>query len=117
MPAPQTVNVYASALKCSLVLDPAALQGVVVPDGVPRVTLNVRVAGRTLSASVNAKGVRRAILAIRDAGPDGVAVVLQGKLAGDVIEEAGLAAQPKPAKPEKIAGNGNVVSVVENAEI
>ncbi len=42
---------------------------------------------------------------IRQAGPDQVAVILQGKLdAGDAIAEAGLAAQPRQPKPAPQAG-------------
>src|SRR5215813_11488405 len=45
---------------------------------------------------------RRRQTAIRDAGADNIALVQQGRLvAGDVIAEAGLSAQPK-AKPPKM---------------
>ena len=74
---PLTLNLTAPALKCSVVLPPAALIGVVVPDGVPRVTLRIQIDKRNLTASVAAKSVRRAIVAIADAGPENVAVVLQ----------------------------------------
>ena len=100
---PLTLNLTASGLKCSLMLAPAALIGALVPDGAPRVTLRVQTDKRTLTASVAAKGVRRAILAITDSGADNIALVLSGRLVGDVIEDAGLAALPKPAKAEKTA--------------
>jgi hypothetical protein len=100
---PLTLSPTAPALKCSVVLMPAALIGVLVPDGAPRVILRVQIDKRNLSASVAAKSVRRAIIAIADAGPENVALVLSGKLVGDVIEDAGLAALPKPAKIQKTA--------------
>jgi hypothetical protein len=42
------------------------------------------------------------IAAISEYGPDGVAVVIQGKLVGDVLTEAGIAAQPK-VRPQTAA--------------
>ena len=88
------------ALKASVVLDPAALAGVEVPNGLSKVTLRVAVPGKTITAEVNAKSLRRTVAAIAAAGPNGVAVVLQGKLEpGDVLTEAGIAAQPKTPKP------------------
>ena len=68
------------ALKASVVLDPAALAGVEVPNGLSKVTLRVAVPGKTIVAEVNAKSLRRTVAAIAAAGPNGVAVVLQGKL-------------------------------------
>ena len=88
------------ALKASLVLDPAALAGVEVPNGLSKVTQRVAVPGKTIVAEVNAKSLCRTVAAIAAAGPNGVAVVLQGKLEpGDVLTEAGIAAQPQTPKP------------------
>jgi hypothetical protein len=88
------------ALKASVVLDPAALVGVEVPNGLSKVTLRVAVPGKTIVAEVNAKSLRRTVAAIAAAGPNGVAVVLQGKLEDeDRLTEAGIAAQPKTPKP------------------
>jgi hypothetical protein len=50
-------------------------------------------------AEIAAKSLRRAHAAIREAGADNIALVLQGHLIIDAIVEAGLAAQPKTAKP------------------
>jgi hypothetical protein len=87
------------ALKASLVLEPAALAGVEVPNGLSKVTLRVAVLAKTIIAEVNAKSLRRTVAAIAAAGPNGVAVVLQGKLEpGDVLTEAGIVAQPKTPK-------------------
>ena len=89
MPTNTIINVTARALKCTLVLDPTALAGATVPDGVPRITLRVAVEKRTVTASIAAKSLRRAIATIAETGPD-VALILQGKLVGETIEEAGL---------------------------
>ena len=87
------------ALKASVVLDPAVLADVVVPNGLAKVTLRVAVPDKTIVAEVNAKTLRRTIAAITAAGPDAVAVVLQGRLEpGDILAEAGIAAQLKTPK-------------------
>jgi hypothetical protein len=92
------IQTTAKALKVSLVLDPAALTGVTIPDGTGRVTLTVRLPDRTVTADIAAKGVRRAVAAIAEHGPDGVALVLSGRLDGSAIAEAGLSAMPKAPK-------------------
>jgi hypothetical protein len=87
------------ALKVTTLLDPAALVGVEVPNGLSKATLRVTVDGRTVTAEVNAKSLRRAVTTISAAGPEGVAVIVQGKLeANGVLAEAGIAAQPKAPK-------------------
>jgi hypothetical protein len=88
-------------LKCTVLLDPAELEGLALVDGIPRVQLNIRVAdGRTVTADIAAKAVRKAQAVIAEHGGAGVAVLLQGKLGqGDVLLEAGLVAQPKAPKP------------------
>jgi predicted O-methyltransferase YrrM len=60
--------------------------------------VRVQVAGRAITADLNAKSVRKAIATIRESGADNVACILQGKLeANDVLAEAGLAVKVKPA--------------------
>jgi hypothetical protein len=87
------------ALKVTAVLDPAALAGIEIPNGTSKVTLRIAVGGRTVTAEVNAKSLRRAVTAINAAGPENVAVIIQGKLeANNVLAEAGIAAQPKAQK-------------------
>ena len=51
-----------------------------------------------LTADLNAKSLRRCIATIGEAGPDDVAVILQGKLEGNAVVEAGIVAQPKAPK-------------------
>jgi hypothetical protein len=84
--------VDAKALKVTTVLHPAAVAALTVPNGQPRITLRIKIAGRTLSADVNAKSLRRCITAVD------VAVVMQGRLEGDLIPEAAISAQPKTPK-------------------
>jgi hypothetical protein len=86
----------AKKLKVTLVFDAAELSAIPAPAGQPRVTLRIRLPERTVTAEIAAKSLRKAQTAIRQAGPDAIALVLQGRLAaGDVIAEAGLSAQPK----------------------
>jgi hypothetical protein len=83
------------ALKVTTVVDAAALTRVKIPDGLARIPIAIDVAGETYGAELNAKSLRRVIAVIAEHGPDGVAVLVQGKLAGDTIEEAGISAQVK----------------------
>ena len=85
----------ARALKCTIVLDPVEAAHIVAADGKPRVVIDIRLPDRRVSVDLNAKSVRKAVAAISEHGPDGVAVVIQGKLVGDVLTEAGIVAQPK----------------------
>jgi predicted O-methyltransferase YrrM len=58
------------------------------------VTLRIRVDGRTVTADVAAKALRKAKATIAQAGADGVAVLVQGRLAIDnALLEAGLVVQ------------------------
>ena len=93
------------ALKCTVVLDPAELESLALVEGIPRVQLNIRTAdGRTVTADIAAKAVRKARAVIAEHGVTGVAAFLQGKLGkGDVLLEAGLVAQPKMPKPAEAA--------------
>jgi hypothetical protein len=81
-----------------VVLDPAEVAQIVVPDGRPRTIIAIRLPDRRVSADLNAKSVRKAVAAIGEHGPDGVAVVVQGKLVGDTITEAGACRLRRPIK-------------------
>ena len=91
---PQPV-LNARAIKCTVVLDPAEVAQIVAIDGKPRTVIAIRLPDRRVSADLNAKSVRKAVATISEHGPDGVAVIIQGKLVGDLITEAGIVAQPK----------------------
>ena len=95
----------AKALKVALVLDPAAIQAFRVPNGDIRTTIAINVAGRTVTADLASKSIRKAAATIAEHGVNGVVCVLQGKLqADDTPAEAGLAAQIKtPPVAEKVA--------------
>jgi hypothetical protein len=92
------LKLEARALKVTTLLDPAALVGVEVPNGLSKATLRVTVGGRTVMAEVNAKSLRRAVTTITTGGPNSVTLLLQGKLEGNVITEAGIVTQPKAQK-------------------
>jgi len=97
------LQLTARVIKTTILLDPAQLAGVVVPNGLKTVPLKVIAAGRTLSAELNPKTLRRCLATIAEAGEAGVAVVLQGKLEGDRLAEAGIVAQVKMPKAEAAA--------------
>jgi hypothetical protein len=90
----------ATRLKVSTTLDAAELLAIPAPNGKPRATLRISLPGRFVTAEISAKSLRRAQAAIRQAGADSIALLLQGHLtASDTIAEAGLSAQPRAAKP------------------
>ena len=80
----------------------AEVAELVAPDGTPRVAIDIRLPDRRVIAELNAKSVRRALATISEHGSDSVAVIIQGKLVGDTISEAGIVAQPK-VKPQAAA--------------
>jgi hypothetical protein len=81
-------------LKCSVMLEPSELLALAEPS-TSRILLKINVAGRTITADVNAKAVRKVRATIREHGGDNVACLIQGKLVGDQLTEAGLVAQLK----------------------
>jgi hypothetical protein len=91
----------ARKLKVSLVIDAAPFAALRIPDDVPRVEVTVTVGGRTVSADLATKSVKKAVKALADHGVDGVVLVLQGALSADNrIDDAGIVAQIKEAKPQ-----------------
>ena len=86
------------ALKVTAVLDPAEVAALPDPT-TARTTLRIQVAGRVVSADVAAKALRKAKATIAQHGPSEVAVIVQGKLVGESVLEAGLVAQVKVPKP------------------
>jgi hypothetical protein len=90
------------ALKCTVVLDPAEVAHLAAPDGQPRVGVAIQLPDRRVTVDLAAKSIRRALAAIREHGQDSVAALIQGKLLGDTITEAGITAQPK-APPQATA--------------
>ena len=92
--------VNAKSLKVMAVLNAAEITKVPVPNGAPRVVLGIMAEGRMVSADIASKSLRRAQLAITEHGVEGVAVLMQGRLVGETIADAGLSAMPRTPKPE-----------------
>jgi hypothetical protein len=88
----------ANAIKVTLVVAAQEVLAILWPQGTSHVPINVSARGRMLRARLNAKSLRKVQAAIRAAGTDRVAVVLQAKLdVGDGLAEAGLSVQPRRA--------------------
>jgi hypothetical protein len=100
------MQLSARALKATIVLNPSDLVGTRVPDGASRFAMTVQLPDRTIHVDLNVKSLRKAVATVNSAGAANVAVILQGKLlAGDVLAEAGISAQPKvtPAAAPRVA--------------
>ena len=91
------------ALKVSVVLDPAAFAAAATagPPGVLDLHLPN---GQAVKATINAKSIRKSLTTIGELGAENVVTILQGRLVGDVIEEAGLSTQPKKKPSIEPAG-------------
>ena len=86
----------AKSLKVAMTLDAAAVQAIPAIDGAVRTIITITVAGRTVSADLATKSIRKAHITLAEHGLNGVVCVLQGKLQGDnTLADAGLAAQVK----------------------
>jgi hypothetical protein len=110
------LNVKAKAFKLTCLLEPDAFAGVDVPNGQPKAMLRVHVGERVVKAEVNAKSLRRVIAQLATGE---FHVIIQGKLEGDVLAEAGIVAQAQVAKPavEKAAVGADDVRDVTHQEI
>ena len=98
-PEPFIMSLAVKAIKVTVVLDPHALKP--APAGADVVLEVATEGGITARARLNPKSYRKALEAIREHGPDGVAVILQGRMVkSDEIVDAGIVAQPKKPKGE-----------------
>ena len=97
-PAGSTIMLTAKSIKATVVLDAAALLDVTVPNGSGPVPFVITVGDQSVKGQFNAKTLRRAVTAVREAGAENVAVVVNGRLLGNRLEEAGIVAQPR-SKP------------------
>jgi hypothetical protein len=69
------------------------------PPSLPSALLRIKVSGRTVSASIAAKSLRKVVATIRENGVGYCVALIQGKLGpGDVVEECGLIAEVKAPK-------------------
>jgi hypothetical protein len=87
-------------LKISVVVDSAPfLKAGIPPDNAPqRTTITVVVAGRTVTADIATKTIRKVVRGLQEHGPENVVLVLQGALAmNNHLEEASIVAQVKAA--------------------
>jgi hypothetical protein len=86
-----TVN----AIKVTVVLDPRVLRP--APAGADVVLEVTTEGGIAARARLDPKSYRKALDAVREQGPDNVAVILQGRIVtpGEIID-AGILAMPKP---------------------
>jgi hypothetical protein len=96
----------ARKLKVIIMIDAAPFAALrAVPDNAPsRTDITITVGGRTVSADLATRSVRKVVKALADHGADNVVLILQGVLASnDRIEEAGITAQVKvPAEPQPV---------------
>jgi hypothetical protein len=96
----------ARKLKVTMMIDAAPFAALrAVPDSASsRTELTVAVAGRTITADLATKSVRKAVKTLTENGADKVVLIIQGVLSSDNrLEEAGLIAQVKvPAEPQPI---------------
>jgi hypothetical protein len=88
------LSVAVKALKVTIVLDPRVLRP--APAGADVVLEVTTEGGLAARARLNPKSYRKALDAIREQGPDNVAVILQGRVVtlGEIID-AGISALPK----------------------
>ena len=88
----------AKSLKATLVLDPAQITGIKIPDGIKQVPFSIVTEdGRTVIGTFAARSLRRVAAA---AAAGNVVIVVKGRLiSGDVLAEAGIEAMPKTPKP------------------
>jgi hypothetical protein len=99
----QMPTLTARSVKVVIPLDPKELAGLAAHEGQPRTLLTLRLPDRTLSVDIATKSLRRAIAMIREHGADQTTAIIQGKLVGDAVTEAGLVAQVKTPKAEAAA--------------
>jgi hypothetical protein len=90
------LSVAVKALKVTAMLDPRVLRP--APAGADVVLEVTTEGGIKARARLNPKSYRKALDAIREHGPEGVAVILQGRMVtpGEIVD-AGISAMPKKA--------------------
>ena len=91
----------AKALKVTAVVDPSVFAGIEVVPGQPAVRFVLEAGGRKVTGQLRPKALKKVVAAISVHEAGGVACIVQGKLgAGDVLEDAGIIAQPRARKAE-----------------
>ena len=95
------LTVTARALKVTAVLDAAAVAILPAPDGQARSDLIIDCEGKTYTANIATKSLRKAKTIVATNGATNVVVLVQGRLRGDEIVDAGFAAQVKATKTDE----------------
>ena len=74
------------------------------PTDDPKMTLQIKVGDRRVSASITTKSLKKVLAVIRESGPNACFASLQGKLVGEEILDCGLVCQVKAKQaPAQIA--------------
>ena len=96
------LSTTARKLKVTAIVDATPFVALrIIPDNAPpRTDLTIAIDGRTITADLATRSVRKAVKTLTDNGRDNVVLVLQGVLtASSRIEEAGIVAQVKAKAP------------------
>jgi hypothetical protein len=89
----------ARAIKVTVPLDVAEVAALPAPDGVARTKLVINCEGKSFVVDIAMKSLRKAKSTISANGVENVFVMIQGRLKGKEVVEAGLVAQVKAPKP------------------
>jgi hypothetical protein len=90
-----SLTVSARALKVTAALDAAAVAALPTPEGQARIKLSISCDGKIYTADIAMKSLRKCKATIAANGVENVFTLLQGKLKGNEIIEAGIVAQVK----------------------
>jgi hypothetical protein len=93
-----SLTVTARAMKVTAVLDAAAVATLPTPDGQSRSKLTITCEGKSYTADIATKSLRRVKATIAANGAEKVFVMVQGKLRNNGIVECGIVAQLKVPK-------------------
>jgi hypothetical protein len=93
------LTVTARAMKVTVPLDAAVVATLPTPDGQSRSKLIISCEGKSYTADIATKSLRKVKTTIAANGAENVFVMVQGKLKGGEIVEAGITAQMKVPKP------------------
>jgi hypothetical protein len=88
----------AKAFKITAVIEAEAIASLNIPNAQPRLPLRIATASRTFRVELAAKSLRKVQAALAAAGPDGLTIIVQGRLEGEHLLDAGIAAQPRTPK-------------------
>ena len=93
------ITTTAKSLKVTAVIDAAPFEGFAIPPGAKPVVA-ITVGERVYRCELNPKSLRKAVALLDEHEPANVVLIVQGKLNGTVIEEAGIAATVRLAPAE-----------------